>query len=230
MLEKTLKALEFNKILAEIASKASSVPAREAIMEIRPYTDPNYIEELLDEVAEADKIAFEYATNLSFAFDDISAILDKAEVMSVLTMGELLRVSKMLRVAYSVKNSIAKVPDDSLTRIKRIAASVYTDKELEESIESAIISDTDMHDRASEELRSIRIRIRKTGEQIKSKLYTYITSPTYAKYLQDNIVTVRGDRYVIPVKAEWRSAIPGLVHDQSGAVRLYTSSRWPSSN
>lgn len=217
MLEKTLKALEFNKILAEIASKASSVPAREAIMEIRPYTDPNYIEELLDEVAEADKIAFEYATNLSFAFDDISAILDKAEVMSVLTMGELLRVSKMLRVAYSVKYSIAKVPDDSLTRIKRIAASVYTDKELEESIESAIISDTEMHDRASEELRSIRIRIRKTGEQIKSKLYTYITSPTYAKYLQDNIVTVRGDRYVIPVKAEWRSAIPGLVHDQSGS-------------
>ena len=217
MLEKTLKALEFNKILAEIASKASSVPAREAIMEIRPYTDQNYIEELLDEVAEADKIAFEYATNLSFAFDDVSAILDKAEVMSVLTMGELLRVSKMLRVAYSVKNSIAKVPDDSLTRIKRIAASVYTDKELEESIESAIISDTEMHDRASEELRSIRIRIRKTGEQIKSKLYTYITSPTYAKYLQDNIVTVRGDRYVIPVKAEWRSAIPGLVHDQSGS-------------
>lgn len=217
MLEKTLKALEFNKILAEIASKASSVPAREAIMEIRPYNDQNYIEELLDEVAEADKIAFEYATNLSFAFDDIGAILDKAEVMSVLTMGELLRVSKMLRVAYSVKNSIAKVPDDSLTRIKRIAASVYTDKELEESIESAIISDTEMHDRASEELRSIRIRIRKTGEQIKSKLYTYITSPTYAKYLQDNIVTVRGDRYVIPVKAEWRSAIPGLVHDQSGS-------------
>ena len=209
--------MEFNKILAEIASKASSVPAREAIMEIRPYNDQNYIEELLDEVAEADKIAFEYATNLSFAFDDISAILDKAEVMSVLTMGELLRVSKMLRVAYSVKNSIAKVPDDSLTRIKRIAASVYTDKELEESIESAIISDTEMHDRASEELRSIRIRIRKTGEQIKSKLYTYITSPTYAKYLQDNIVTVRGDRYVIPVKAEWRSAIPGLVHDQSGS-------------
>lgn len=217
MLEKTLKALEFNKILAEIASKASSVPAREAIMEIRPYNDQNYIEELLDEVAEADKIAFEYATNLSFAFDDIGAILDKAEVMSVLTMGELLRVSKMLRVAYSVKNSIAKVPDDSLTRIKRIAASVYTDKELEECIESAIISDTEMHDRASEELRSIRIRIRKTGEQIKSKLYTYITSPTYAKYLQDNIVTVRGDRYVIPVKAEWRSAIPGLVHDQSGS-------------
>ena len=90
MLEKTLKALEFNKILAEIASKASSVPAREAIMEIRPYTDPNYIEELLDEVAEADKIAFEYATHLSFAFEDLGACLDTDSVISVLTAGDQL--------------------------------------------------------------------------------------------------------------------------------------------
>lgn len=217
MLEKTLKALEFSKILSEVASRASSVPAREEIMELRPFQNPDYIRELLEEVAEADKIAFEYSANLSFAFDDISAVLDKAEVMSVLTMGELLRVARMLRVAYSVKSTIAKVPDDSLTRLKKIAASVYTDKELEESIEQAIISDTEMHDRASEELRAIRLRIRKTGEQIKTKLYTYITSPSYAKYLQDNIVTVRGDRYVIPVKAEWRSAIPGLVHDQSAS-------------
>ena len=119
MLEKTLKALEFSKILSEVASRASSVPAREEIMELRPFQNPDYIRELLEEVAEADKIAFEYSANLSFAFDDISAVLDKAEVMSVLTMGELLRVARMLRVAYSVKSTIAKVPDDSLTRLKK---------------------------------------------------------------------------------------------------------------
>lgn len=217
MLEKTLKALEFDKILEAVAFHASSVPAREEILETRPFDNPEYISELLEEVAEADKIAFEYATNLSFAFDDVSAVLDKAEVMSVLSMGELLRVARMLRVAYSVKNAIAKVPDDTLVRLKKIAASVYTDKELEESIDSAIVSETEMHDRASEELRSIRIRIKKTGEQIKTKLYSYITSPAYAKYLQDNIVTVRGDRYVIPVKAEWKGAVPGLIHDQSAS-------------
>lgn len=217
MLEKTLKALEFDKILEAVAFHASSVPAREEIYKTTPFQNAEYVSELLEEVSEADKIAFEYATNLSFAFDDVSAILDKAEVMSVLSMGELLRVARMLRVAYSVKNAIGKVPDDSLVRLKRIAASIYTDKPLEESIEAAIVSETEMHDRASEELRSIRIRIKKTGEQIKTKLYSFITSPAYAKYLQDNIVTIRGDRYVIPVKAEWKSAIPGLIHDQSAS-------------
>ena len=217
MQERTLKALEFHKILDSVAFYASSEPAREAVRDIRPMRELSYVNELLDEVYEADKIAFEYATNLSFAFDDIDFVLEKASVMSVLTMGELLRVSRMLRVARSVKSSIAKVPDDSLKRIKTIANSIYTDKQLEEDIENAIISDTEMHDRASDDLRSIRIRIKKTGEQIKSKLYSYLTSPTYSKYLQDNIVTVRGDRYVIPVRAECKSAIPGLIHDQSAS-------------
>ncbi len=217
MQERTLKALEFNKILDSVATYASSEPAREAVREIRPMRELSYVNELLQEVYEADKIAFEYATNLSFAFDNIDFVLEKASVMSVLTMGELLRVARMLRVARSVKSIIAKVPDDNLKLIKGIANSIYTDKSLEEDIDNAIISDTEMHDRASDELRSIRMRIKKTGEQIKSKLYSYLTSPTYSKYLQDNIVTVRGDRYVIPVRAECKSAIPGLIHDQSAS-------------
>ncbi len=217
MQEKTLKALEFHKILDSVASYASSEPAREAVRDIRPMRELSYVNELLEEVYEADKIAFEYATNLSFAFDNIDFVLEKASVMSVLTMGELLRVSRMLRVARSVKSTIAKVPDDNLKLIKGLANSIYTDKDLEEDIDNAIISDTEMHDRASDELRAIRIRIKKTGEQIKSKLYSYLTSPTYSKYLQDNIVTVRGDRYVIPVRAECKSAIPGLIHDQSAS-------------
>ncbi|MBR3685805.1 MAG: endonuclease MutS2 [Clostridia bacterium] len=217
MQDRTLKALEFHKILDSVASYASSEPAREAVREIRPMRELSYVNELLDEVYEADKIAFEYATNLSFAFDNIDFVLEKASVMSVLTMGELLRVARMLRVARSVKTTIGKVPDESLKLLKSLANSIYTDKTLEEDIDNAIISDTEMHDRASDELRSIRIRIKKTGEQIKSKLYSYLTSPTYSKYLQDNIVTVRGDRYVIPVRAECKSAIPGLIHDQSAS-------------
>ena len=217
MQERTLKALEFHKILDSVATYASSEPARDAVREIRPFRELSYVNELLQEVYEADKIAFEYATNLSFAFDNIDFVLEKASVMSVLTMGELLRVARMLRVARSVKSTIAKVPDEELKLIKGLANSIYTDKQLEEDIDNAIISDTEMHDRASDELRSIRLKIKKTGEQIKSKLYSYLTSPTYSKYLQDNIVTVRGDRYVIPVRAECKSAIPGLIHDQSAS-------------
>ena len=217
MEERTLKALEFDKILDSVAAFASSEPARAAVREIRPFDNIDYVRELIDEVEEADKIAFEYATNLSFAFDNIDFVLDKAAVMSVLSMGELLRVSRMLRVARNVRTGIAKVPDDSLKLLKRIATSLYTDKNLEDEIDNAIVSETEMHDRASEDLRQIRMRIRKTGEAIKSKLYSYITSPSYSKYLQDNIVTVRGDRYVIPVKAECRSSVPGLIHDQSAS-------------
>ena len=217
MEERTLKALEFDKILDSVAAFASSEPAREAVRAIRPFDNIDYVRELIDEVAEADKIAFEYATNLSFAFDNIDFVLDKAAVMSVLSMGELLRVSRMLRVARNVRTAIAKVPDDNLKLLKRIATSLYTDKNLEDEIDNAIVSETEMHDRASEDLRQIRMRIRKTGEAIKTKLYSYITSPSYSKYLQDNIVTVRGDRYVIPVKAECRSSVPGLIHDQSAS-------------
>ncbi len=217
MQQRTLNALEFNKILDSVAQYASSEPARASVRAIEPMRELSYVNELLQEVYEADKIAFEYATNLSFAFDNIDFVLEKASVMSVLTMGELLRVARMLRVARSVKSTIAKVPDETLTTIKCIANSIYTDKLLEEDIDNAIISDTEMHDRASDELRSIRLHIKKTSEQIKSKLYSYLTSPTYSKYLQDNIVTIRGDRYVIPLRAECKSAIPGLIHDQSAS-------------
>ena len=86
MQERTLKALEFNKILDSVATYASSEPAREAVREIRPMRELSYVNELLQEVYEADKIAFEYATNLSFAFDNIDFVLEKASVMSVLTM------------------------------------------------------------------------------------------------------------------------------------------------
>ena len=151
--EKALYSLEYHKILETLASYASSIPARNAVRELRPLMDIDEVNERLEEVYEADKVAGEYATNLSFSFDDISVILDKADVMSVLSMGELLKVARMLRVAYSVKNGIAKVPDPSIKLLKRIANTIHTDKTLEEDIEKAIISDTEMHDNASPELR-----------------------------------------------------------------------------
>lgn len=79
------------------------------------------------------------------------------------------------------------------------------------------MSETEVADNASNELRAIRIRIRKLNDNVRSKLQLFITSPKYSKYLQDNIITVRGDRYVIPVKSDCKGTIPGLVHDQSAS-------------
>ena len=94
---------------------------------------------------------------------------------------------------------------------------LFSDDKLEKDIFDSFISDTEVADNATPELRAIRLRIRKLGDGVKTKLQLFVTSPTYHKYLQDSIVTVRGDRYVIPVKSEFKGAISGLVHDQSAS-------------
>lgn len=215
--QKTIRALEFHKILDSVASYASAEPSRAAIRELSPIQNIKEIEERLNEVEEADKVLYQHAVNISFGFEDISRILEKASVMSVLTMGELLKVALTLRVARNLRYNILKVPDDTVNLLKYIAAAIYTDKTLEEDIDSSIISETEMNDNASPELREVRQKIKRTGENIKARLYSYVNSSSYSKYIQDNIVTIRGDRYVIPVKAEFRGAIPGLIHDQSAS-------------
>lgn len=219
--EKALRSLEFGKILEKLATFATSVPARERIRSLRPFSDAETIETRLAETAEADRILYEYALTLSFGFDDVSAILEKAKVMSVLTMGEILKVGRILRVSRALKTNIKKVPDDGIFLLKEKAERLYDDISLEDKIDKAILSDTEMNDNASPVLRSVRQKIKRTGESIKTKLYQYVSSSSYSKYIQDNIVTVRGDRYVIPVKAEYKSAISGLIHDQSASGQTF---------
>lgn len=218
---KALKTLEFGKILAAAAAFASSSPAREAILAVKPSNDIKEVIELLAEVDEADRILFEHAANLSFSFDDVGAELEKAAILSVLTMGELLKIYRMLKSGRNIKAVISKVPDDNINRIRAIADRIYTDKALEEDIDRSIVSENEMSDNASPELRAIRIKIRKIGDDIKNKLNSYISGREFSKYLQDNIITVRGDRYVIPIKAEYRSSVPGLIHDQSASGQTF---------
>lgn len=217
MRNKTLKALEYQKILQKVAFFASSASAKEQIMQILPSNDIEKIRNSLDEVEEADKILFEHSVSPALNFDDITVAMERASVLSMLTLSELLRVGRMLRVARTLQGQILKLNDESIVILRGLAKTIYTNKPLEDDIAKAILSDTEMSDNASIELKHIRIKIRKIGENIKSKLNTYVTSATYSKYLQDNIITVRNDRYVVPVKAEYRSMIPGLIHDQSAS-------------
>jgi len=218
---KTLKTLEFSKILAAAANFASSAPAREAIRALEPAENLFEVRELLAEVDEADRILFQHIANISFSFDDVGAELEKANILSVLSMGEILKIYRMLKAGRVIQSAIDKVPDNDIHRIRAISSGIYTNKVLEEDIDRAIISDSEMSDNASPELRAARQKIRKTGDDIKAKLNSYITSQSFSKYLQDNIITVRGDRYVIPIKAEYRSSVPGLVHDQSASGQTF---------
>ncbi|MDR2267202.1 MAG: endonuclease MutS2 [Christensenellaceae bacterium] len=227
MNSKSLKTLEFQKILSAASAHAISVPAKDVIRGITPSSNIDEITLNLEEVSEADKALFIYAINPGFGFDDVTQILEKAGVMSTLSMGELLKISALLRCARNfkasmlrLKNSKVRISNEVQEELKLLATlseAVHLDNALQEEIDGAIKSDSEMNDDASVDLRSLRAKIRRQSDNIKVRLANFVNSPNYAKYIQDNIVTIRGDRYVIPVKSEFRGYIPGLIHDQSAS-------------
>lgn len=212
---KSLKTLEYDKILTSVASFAQSAGGKERAVSLVPFDNLESAMHALDETAEADKTLFEYSVNPSFGVDDVEEILVKADKGAVLSIAELLKVGRTLRVARKLKKSVYSVPEVPI--LTEMASRLYENESVENDIFNAFISETEVADNASPELKAIRQRIRKLNEGVKAKLQNFITSPNYQKYLQDSIITMRGDRYVIPVKSDCKGTIAGLVHDQSAS-------------
>lgn len=213
--QKSLTTLEYPKILDRLATFAQSQGGKKKASELVPYEKIADALHALDETAEADRVLFEYSLSPSFAVDDIGDILVKAKKGATLAIPDIMKVGRSLRVSRRLKYTIDKVKDCPL--LADMAMGLFENETLEKKIFDAFLSETEVADNASNELRAIRIRIRKLNDNVRSKLQLFITSPQYSKYLQDNIITVRGDRYVIPVKSDCKGTIPGLVHDQSAS-------------
>lgn len=212
---KSLNTLEYPKILADLANFAQSQGGKNKATALVPFTNLNDADFSLDETQEADKVLFEYLLSPSFAVDDISEILIKAQKGAVLAIADIMKVGRALRVARRLKKSVNSAKDVPI--LSEMSSKLYENERLEKDIFDDFISETEISDNATPELRSIRIRIRKINENVRTKLQLFITSAQYSKYLQDNIITMRGDRYVIPLKSDFKGAIPGLVHDQSAS-------------
>lgn len=212
---KSLNTLEYPKILADLANFAQSQGGKDKARALVPFTRLRDAENALDETGEADRVLFEYLLSPSFAVDDISAILIKAKKGAVLAIADIMKVGRALRVSRRLKKSINSAKDVPI--LQEMASRLYENEKLEKEIFDDFLSETEISDNATPELRSIRIRIRKINENVRTKLQLFITSSQYSKYLQDNIITMRGDRYVIPLKSDFKGAIPGLVHDQSAS-------------
>lgn len=213
--QKSLTTLEYPKILDRLAAFAQSQGGKKKASELVPYEKIADALHALNETAEADRVLFEYSLSPSFAVDDIGDILVKAKKGATLAIPDIMKVGRSLRVSRRLKYTIDKVKDCPL--LADMAMGLFENETLEKKIFDAFLSETEVADNASNELRAIRIRIRKLNDNVRSKLQLFITSPKYSKYLQDNIITVRGDRYVIPVKSDCKGTIPGLVHDQSAS-------------
>ena len=213
--QKSLNTLEYPKILDRLASFAQSQGGKDKARSLVPFEKIADANDALDETAEADRVLFKYSLSPNFAVDDISEILVKAKKGATLAIPDIMKVGRSLRVSRRLKYTIDKVKDCPI--LADMAMGLFENETLEKKIFDAFLSETEVADNASNELRAIRIRIRKLNDNVRSKLQLFITSPQYSKYLQDNIITVRGDRYVIPVKSDCKGTIPGLVHDQSAS-------------
>ena len=214
MLERTLRVLEFNKIKEMMKPLALSDSARELIDALEPTSDLATAQLWQQETEEAGVILTYVGSHPMTGFEDVRPYLRLAEIGSALSMKALLAVAAFMR-AGRVARSALVTERDNTPYITQLASGLNSFRQLEEDIEAAIISEDEMSDHASPELYDLRRKIRTANDKIRERLNSYIHNPNTQKYLQDFIITVRNGRYVIPVKAECRGAVPGLIHDQS---------------
>ncbi len=213
---KTLKVIEYDKILSALSDFAVLEKTKAEILEFTPTTDFSNAKFLLQKTVEAYKLLYTYSVNGVYFFDDISDELVRVEIGSTLRPGELLKVLGNLRGARILKSGILAVNDYEITIIPEIARRIYTDNALEKTIAEIIISEDEISDNASPKLASIRREIRRLNVKIRDQLNAYMRG-SMGNYLQENIVTMRQDRYVIPVKSKYRSSVKGFIHDQSAS-------------
>ena len=220
MEERTLRILEFVKIKDKLVSLCTSELGRELANELMPQTEPEEAERLLRETTDAVDFVLRRGRPPLGGIHDISDTLRRVELGMMLNPGELLRIADTLRAARNLKSYVSEADpraDESNNHVRNLIASITPNKRIEDSIDAAVISDEEISDNASSTLAGIRRRIRAEQESLKDKLNSMIHSSKYQKYMQESLVTIRGDRYVIPVKAEYRNEIPGLVHDSSAS-------------
>ena len=216
MKETSLKVLEYNKIIKLLTAKAGSSLGKEKIINLLPSCNYKIIEESLNETAEALLITT-VSDNIPLGgIRDLKIILKKANIGAMLEANEFLNIAGTLSAAKKIKKFFKEL-DLEATLLKTWAAKIEVLTQLEQQIENSIDEHGNLLDSASVELGKLRREIRTSQLKIKEKLDAILRSSEYQKYFQDSLVTLRGDRYVIPIKQEYRQFFPGIVHDQSSS-------------
>ena len=213
--QKSLTKLELDKVLALLADHASSPAAKERCLAVRPLDDAEDIRMMQAQTSAACKLITLKGSPSFGGIVDVGASLSRADRGGCLSPEELLRVATVLKAARTAKEYAEGDAVESGLDI--FFRQLTPNKFFEERIFTSILSKDEIADAASSELASIRRKIRQQSSKIRESLQKIITSPTYAKILQEPIVTIRSDRFVVPVKAECKSQLPGLVHDVSSS-------------
>lgn len=213
MEQKTLKTLEYHKILEMLAVFAKNDATRDRIAALQPSADFRAVEQTLAETDAAVTMTLKYGSPELLRIDEIGEVIRRLEIGGTLNMSELLNLERILRNARTLRSL---TPEQSGVLCGYIE-DLTPDKALEERIASSVLSEEELSDNASRELAVIRRKIRNASAGIKNSLDSMIHSEYYQKFLQDAIVTMRNNRYVVPVKAEHRHEVKGIVHDISSS-------------
>ncbi|MDS0527488.1 endonuclease MutS2 [Clostridium sp. SHJSY1] len=214
MNERALRVLEFNKVKDKVKRYAVTSGGKDLVEKMGPYESVYEVENALKETNEACNIVIKKGNPPFEGLHDVREGLERAKKGGTLSTAQLLYVGNMLRCTDNIKTYLTRKDEEEIyEKLEDLAYILTPINNLKAEIERAIISEEEISDRASGSLSSIRRNLKEKNSSVREKINSIVRSN--AKYLQDAIYTMRGDRYVIPVKSEYKGSVPGLVHDQS---------------
>lgn len=214
------KSLELHKILEMLCDEASNSRTKEIIMELSPVADLDKVKREMKKTEDAFNLSVKYGTPAFTAFKDIRGSLRRASSGASLSLRELLDIGQMLYQVRTISDWYKSVEEKD-SSLAELFSSLTPNTYLEDKIKNAIISEDEISDMASYELADIRRKIAQAGVKIRESLDKLVRNSEVQKSLQENIVTIRDGRYVLPVKAEHKGNVPGLVHATSATGSTY---------
>ena len=217
LLNKTLATLEYDLLKQKLLDLSSCEVAKSYINDMQPIDNQEEIERLLTETEDAVNFIIKRGTPPLAGVKDIRGAIRRAASGGSLSFAELLNISGLLRAARRIINYATSVESSKEDTISVYISELIENRQFEEKINRCIVSEEEMADEASRELYNLRRQITSMQNSIKEKLNDFIKSSKYSKSIQDAVVTMRGDRYCIPVKTEYRGEINGIVHDTSSS-------------
>ena len=214
-----LQKLEFNTILEKLSTFCSTDLGKTISLQLKISNNPNTVKEKLNETAEAVNLIYKNSTPSFYDIQDIQIYLMKLESTQILNAKGLIDLKNIFLSAQDLKKYFSQdyIDKSDFPILDNLFSQLYSNEGIISKVSSSIIDENTIDDKASNELQKIRKKIRNLEQDIRSKLNSMIHSSSFSKYIQENVVTIRNDRFVIPIKEEYRNQIKGFVHDISNA-------------
>ena len=214
-----LEKLEFDKVLKQLSNFCSTYLGKQSALNLRINNDKHIVKQKLAETEETVRLIYKNSTPSFGDIQDIKKYLINLESSQSLSPKGLLDLNNILLCAMDLKKYFNKdyINKEEFPILEELFSNLYTNESITKTISTSIIDENTIDDRASAELQKIRKKIRTLEQDIRAKLNSMIHSSNFSKYIQENVVTIRNDRFVIPIKEEYRSQVKGFVHDVSNA-------------